>query len=153
MRVCNVYSLLSWLNSAKLPTPTISGMIYMGNFHARNTALGDFSSTAKRHGTQLLEYSSNQLIHWVTDAATHAPDGTLDHVLTCGLYTSDMYDENFWNYVIWTDEKSFMTTATRDYVCWWPFSTRYAEENIFYSSWLEVGAIVWALMVGWGLGD
>lgn len=45
-------------------------------------------------------------------------------------YTRDAYDANFWNSVIWTDEKSFMTTAAKARVCWRPVNSRYAEQNI-----------------------
>ena len=41
-----------------------------------------------------------------------------------------MYDQNFWNSVIWTDEKSFQTTATKSQTCWRPINTRFAHQNI-----------------------
>ena len=45
-------------------------------------------------------------------------------------YTQDVYDQNFWNSVIWTDEKSFQTTATKSQRCWRPSNTRFAPQNI-----------------------
>lgn len=45
-------------------------------------------------------------------------------------YTREVYDANFWNSVIWTDENSFMTTAAKTHGCWPLLNTRYAQPNI-----------------------
>ena len=91
IRLCNVYSAPRGMNLATLPAPTTCGMIYIGDFNARHTALGDLSGTVNRNGTLLLEYiRRNQLTRWNTDGATHAQGGTLDHILTCGLVPSQV---------------------------------------------------------------
>lgn len=45
-------------------------------------------------------------------------------------YTQDIFDQQFWKTVIWTDEKSFSTTAACRRVCWRPPNTRYEAQNI-----------------------
>ncbi|KAK3892764.1 hypothetical protein Pcinc_003381 [Petrolisthes cinctipes] len=45
-------------------------------------------------------------------------------------YTQDIYDQEFWNTVIWTDENSFSTTAARQHVCWRLPNRRYERRNI-----------------------
>jgi len=89
IRLCNVYSAPGRINLPALPTPTIRGMIYMGDFNARHPALGDLSLTSNRNGLPLLEYIRRyQLTRWDIGGATHARGGTLDHIITSGLVPS-----------------------------------------------------------------
>ncbi|XP_064110238.1 uncharacterized protein LOC135218023 [Macrobrachium nipponense] len=89
IRLCNVYAAQSRINTAKLPAPTLRGMVYMGDFNARHPDLGDLVDTVNRNGNLLLGYiRRNQLTRWDTGGSTHARGGTLDHILTCGLVPS-----------------------------------------------------------------
>lgn len=45
-------------------------------------------------------------------------------------YSQDVYDEQFWNSVIWTDGKSFSTTAAKSNFCWRPRNNRCDSQNI-----------------------
>lgn len=58
------------------------------------------------------------------------PENKVSRLDFARSYTHEVYDANFWNSVIWTDEKSFMTTASNARVCWRPLNSRYAERNI-----------------------
>ncbi|XP_066974195.1 uncharacterized protein [Macrobrachium rosenbergii] len=64
-------------------------MVYMGDFNARHSSLGDLAGTVNCNGNQLLQYiRRNQLTRWDTGGSTHSRGGTLDHILTCGLVPS-----------------------------------------------------------------
>lgn len=45
-------------------------------------------------------------------------------------YSQDLFDQQFWKTVIWTDEKSFSTTAAFQRLCWRLPNTRYEPQNI-----------------------
>lgn len=58
------------------------------------------------------------------------PENKVSRLEFARHYIRDEYDANFWNSVIWTDEKSFMTTAARARLCWRPVNTRFDDANI-----------------------
>lgn len=89
--LCNVYAAPGRIDTAVLPTPTVRGTIYMGDFNARHPALGDFSLAPNRNGTRLEEWLRRyRLTRWDTGGATHSRGGTLDHILTHGLVASSV---------------------------------------------------------------
>ncbi|KAG0728250.1 hypothetical protein GWK47_032886 [Chionoecetes opilio] len=89
LRLCNVYSAPGVIHLPALPIDTDRGMIYMGDFNARQPALGDASPTPNCSGLPLLNYIRHyRLTHWDTGGATHARGGTLDHNLISGLVAS-----------------------------------------------------------------
>ncbi|KAG0712241.1 hypothetical protein GWK47_018914 [Chionoecetes opilio] len=91
LRLFNVYSAPGRINLSALPTPTNHDMIYIGDFNARHSALGDHSPTPNRNGLPLLEYNRrHRLTHWPTGGAAYARGGTLDHIITFGLVASNV---------------------------------------------------------------
>lgn len=65
VRLCSIYSAPGRINLLALLTPTISSVVYMGNFNARHPALSDVSPTPNRNGSPLLEYIRRyQLSRW-----------------------------------------------------------------------------------------
>lgn len=89
VRLCNVYSAPGPINLPALPSPTLQGTIYMGDFNARHPDLGDSTPTPNRNGPRLLDYVKRYgLTRWDTGGATHSRGGTLDHIFTKGLVAS-----------------------------------------------------------------
>ncbi|KAK3885900.1 hypothetical protein Pcinc_009918 [Petrolisthes cinctipes] len=86
LQLCNVYSAPARLTLEALPSPTVRGMVYMGDFNARHSDLGDGSGSINRNGVRLLSYiHKHHLTHWDTGGATHCRGGTLDYILSSGL--------------------------------------------------------------------
>ncbi|KAK3868772.1 hypothetical protein Pcinc_025810 [Petrolisthes cinctipes] len=66
-------------------------MVYMGDFNARHSDLGDGSGSIHRNGVRILSYiRKHHLTHWDTDGATHCRVVTLDYILSSGLIASQL---------------------------------------------------------------
>lgn len=71
LQLCNAYSARARLSVQGLPSPTVRGVIYMGDFNARHPELGDRPGTINRNGLRLLSYlRSHCLTRWDTGGAT-----------------------------------------------------------------------------------
>ena len=89
LQLCNVYSSPARLTLRALPPPTVRGVVYMGDFNARHSDLGDPSASSNHNGPRLLAYiRRHHLTRWDTGGATHSRGGTLDYILTAGLVAS-----------------------------------------------------------------
>ncbi|KAK3878768.1 hypothetical protein Pcinc_016579 [Petrolisthes cinctipes] len=91
LQPCNVYSAPARLTLEAFPSPTVRGMVYMGDFYARHSDLGDGSGSINRNGVRLLSYiRKHHLTRWDTGGATHCRGGTLDYILSSGLIASQV---------------------------------------------------------------
>ncbi|KAK3893344.1 hypothetical protein Pcinc_002898 [Petrolisthes cinctipes] len=91
LQLCNVYSAPARLTLEALPSPTVRGTVYMGDFNARHSDLGDGSGSINRNGVRLLSYiRKHHLTRWDTGGATHCRGGTLEYILPSGLIASQV---------------------------------------------------------------
>ncbi|KAK3893651.1 hypothetical protein Pcinc_002564 [Petrolisthes cinctipes] len=91
LQLCNVYSGPARLTLEALPSPTVRGMVYIGDFNAQHSDLGDGSGSINHNGVGLFSYiRKHHVTRWNTGGATHCRGGTLDYILSSGLRASQL---------------------------------------------------------------